>query len=126
MANLSTYLQNALLNAVLRNTTYTSPGTVWVALYTSNPTAGDTGTEVSGGTYARASITFNAPSGGAVTNTADVNITGMPAVTVTHIGIRNASTGGNLLFFGAVGAPKTTNVNDTYTIRAGDLTLALS
>lgn len=126
MANMSTYLQTALLNATLRNTTYTSPGTVWVALYTSNPTAGDVGTEVTGGTYARAAISFNAPSGGAVTNTADVNITGMPAVTVTHIGIRNASTGGNLLYFGAVGAPKTTNVNDTYTIRAGDVVLALS
>lgn len=119
-------MQNALLNAVLRNTTYTSPGTVWVALYTSNPTVSDTGTEVTGGSYARVSIAFNAPSGGAVTNSADVNITGMPATTVSYIGIRNASTAGNLLFFGAVGAPKTTNANDTYTIRAGDLTIALA
>lgn len=126
MANMSTYLQNSLLNATLRNTPYTSPGTVWVALYTSNPTAGDVGVEVSGGSYGRAQIVFNAPSGGAATNNADINITGMPAITVTHIGIRDSSAGGNLLFYGAVGAPKTTNTNDTYTIKAGDLTLALS
>lgn len=126
MATLSTYLQNALLNATLRNVPYTSPGTVWVALYTSNPSAADTGTEVSGGSYARTQIIFNAPSGGAVTNTADVNVVGMPAITVSYIGIRDASTLGNLLYYGQVGSPKTTNVGDTYVIRAGDLTLALS
>lgn len=50
----------------------------------------------------------------------------MPAITVTYIAIRDASTLGNLLYYGQVGAPKTTNVGDTYTIRAGDLTIALS
>lgn len=61
MAEMSNYLENALLNAVLRNTSYTSPSTVFVALYTSDPTDAGSGTEVSGGSYARKSVTFGSP-----------------------------------------------------------------
>ena len=49
MSEMSNYLENGLLNAVLRATSYTSPTTVYVGLYTSNPDEGNTGTEVSGG-----------------------------------------------------------------------------
>jgi hypothetical protein len=72
MAEFSNYLENALINAVLRNTTYTSPATVYVSLYTSDPTDADSGTEVSGGSYARTAVTFGAPSNGVSTNSADV------------------------------------------------------
>lgn len=48
MAEMSNYLENALINATLRNTSYTSPATVYLALYTSDPTDADSGTEVSG------------------------------------------------------------------------------
>ena len=53
MSEMSNYLENALVNAVLRNTSYTSPATVYLALYTSDPTDADAGTEVSGTSYAR-------------------------------------------------------------------------
>ncbi len=53
MAEMSNYLENALINATLRNTSYTSPTTVYVALYTSDPTDADSGTECSGTSYAR-------------------------------------------------------------------------
>ena len=72
MAEMSNYLENGLLNAVLRATSYTSPTTVYVGLYTSDPGEGNTGTEVSGGSYARKSATFNAPSNGVCTNSAAV------------------------------------------------------
>ena len=62
MAEFSNYLENALINAVLRNTSYTSPTTVYVSLYTTDPTDADSGTEVSGGLYARTAVTFGAPS----------------------------------------------------------------
>ena len=72
MAEFSNYLENALINAVLRATTYTSPATVYVSLWTSDPTDAGSGTEVSGGSYARTSVTFGAPSDGVTTNNADV------------------------------------------------------
>lgn len=67
----STYLDNALLNAVLVNTAYTSPATVYVALYTATPGPSGGGTEVSGGSYARTACTFSAASSGSLTNSAD-------------------------------------------------------
>ena len=56
MAEMSNHLENALINAVLRNTSYTSPTTTYLALYTSDPTDADTGTEITGGSYVRQAI----------------------------------------------------------------------
>ena len=64
MAEMSNYLENALINATLRNTSYTSPTTVYMGLYTSDPTDANTGTEVSGGSYTRMAVTMGAPSNG--------------------------------------------------------------
>ena len=56
MAEISNYLENAIINATLRATTYTSPATVYVSLWTTDPTDAGSGTEVSGGSYARTSV----------------------------------------------------------------------
>jgi len=72
MAEMSNYLENALVNATLRNTSYTSPAAPFLALYTSDPTDADSGTECSGTSYARQSITFGAPSNGVTTNSAAI------------------------------------------------------
>jgi len=73
MAEMSNYLENALINATLRNTTYTSVATVYVSLWTSDPTDAGSGTEVSGGSYARTAVTFGAPSNGVTTiDTGDI------------------------------------------------------
>jgi hypothetical protein len=53
MAEMSNYLEDALINATLRNTSFTSPAVVYLGLYTSDPTDADTGTEVSGNAYAQ-------------------------------------------------------------------------
>ncbi|KAF2379961.1 hypothetical protein BSN82_16885, partial [Acinetobacter baylyi] len=109
MSEMSNYLENALINGTLRATTYTAPTTVYLALYTSDPTDADTGTEVSGGSYARQSITFGAPSNGVTTNSADITFptaTGSWG-TVGWIGIRDASTAGNLLYHSPLDASKT-------------------
>ena len=72
MAEFSNYLENKVLDHVLRNTSYTSPTTVYVGLYTSDPTDAGSGTEVSGGSYARQSLSVTTASGGVVTSSADV------------------------------------------------------
>jgi len=128
MAEFSNYLENALINAVLRNTTYTSPATVYVSLYTSDPTDADTGTEVSGGSYARTSVTFGAPSNGVSTNSADVTFPTATAGwgTVSHIGIHDASTSGNLLFHTPLDTAKTIDSGDIFKIETGNLSVTLA
>ena len=128
MAEFSNFLENALINAVLRNTTYTSPATVYVSLYTSDPTDADSGTEVSGGSYARTAVTFGAPSNGISTNSADVTFPTATASwgTVSHIGIHDASTGGNLLFHTPLDTAKTIDSGDIFKITTGNLSVTLS
>jgi hypothetical protein len=128
MSEISNYLENALINATLRNTAYTSPTTVYVALYTTDPTDADTGTEVSGNGYARQSVTFSAPSNGATSNSAAVEFpqaTGSWG-TVAYIGLRDASSGGNLLFHTALDASKTIATGDVFRIAIGSLTVTLT
>lgn len=127
MAEMSNYLENALINATLRNTSYTSPATVYVALYTTDPTDADTGTEVSGGSYARQSVTFGAPSNGVSTNSANVTFPTATASwgTITHIGIRDASTAGNLLYHTPLDASKAIASGDVFLIQTGNLTVTL-
>ena len=128
MAEFSNFLENALINAVLRNTTYTSPATVYVSLYTSDPTDADTGTEVSGGSYARTAVTMGAPSNGVTTNSADVTFPTATASwgTVTHIGIHDASTAGNLLFHTPLDTSKTIDSGDIFKITTGNLSVTLA
>ena len=128
MAEFSNYLENALVNAVLRNTAYTSPTTVYVSLYTSDPTDADSGTEVSGGSYARTAVTFGAPSNGVTTNSADVTFPTATASwgTVTHIGIHDASTAGNLLFHTPLDTSKTIDSGDIFKITTGNLSVTLA
>ena len=128
MAEMSNYLENALVNATLRNTSYTSPATVYVALYTTDPTDADTGTEVSGNGYARQSVTFSAPSNGATSNSSAVEFpqaTGSWG-TVAYIGLRDASSSGNLLYHTALDASKTIATGDVFRIAIGSLTVTLS
>jgi hypothetical protein len=128
MAEFSNYLENALINVTLRATSYTAPTTVYVALYTSDPTDADTGTECSGTSYARQSVTFSSPSNGATSNSAAVEFpqAGGSWGTITHIGIRDASTGGNLLYHTALDASKTIATGDVFRIASGSLTVTLA
>ena len=128
MAEMSNYLENALINATLRNTSYTTPTTVYVALYTSDTTDADTGTEVSGTSYARQSVTFGSPSNGVTTNSAAVEFpqAGGSWGTVTHIGIRDASTSGNLLYHTALDASKAISTGDVFRIASGSLSVTLA
>jgi len=128
MAEFSNFLENALINAVLRNTTYTSPTTVYVSLYTSDPTDADSGTEVSGGSYARTAVTMGAPSNGVSTNSADVTFPTATAGwgTVSHIGIHDASTSGNLLFHTPLDTSKTIDSGDIFKITSGNLSVTLA
>lgn len=128
MSALSNYLENALLNHVLRNTAMSSPTTVYLALFTSDPGEAGGGTELSGDGYARQSVAFDAPSDGVADNTSDIEF---PQATgdwgeVTHVGLFDAETAGNLLWYGALTASKTINTDDQFVVSAGDLDVSLA
>ena len=125
---MSNFLENALINATLRNTTFTSVATVYVSLWTSNPGDDASGTEVSGGSYARTAVTFGAPSNGASLNSADVTFptaTGSWG-TVGWIGINDAATSGNLLYHTALDTAKAIDSGDIFKISTGNLSVTLA
>jgi hypothetical protein len=135
MSALSNYLEAALLNLTLRNTPFTAPANVYLALFTSNPTDAAGGTEVSGGSYARQAVAtssgFTAPAtNGSATQVTNANTVTWPAATanwgsVTHFGIFDASSGGNLLYHGALTTPKTVASGDTFRFLANALAINL-
>jgi hypothetical protein len=128
MSEMANYLEDALINATLRATTYTSPATVYVSLWTSDPTDAGSGTEVSGGSYARTAVTFGAPSNGTSLNNADVVFPTATAGwgTVGWIGINDALTSGNLLYHTALDLAKTIDSGDIFKIETGNLSVQLS
>lgn len=128
MAAFSNYLENALINGTLRATTYTAPTTVYVGLFTTDPTDAGSGTEVSGNAYARQSATFATPSNGAASTDADIQFpqaTGNWG-TVTHFAIFDALTTGNMMYHGALTASKTIETGDVFKIATGSLTVTLA
>jgi len=128
MAEMSNYLENALINVTLRATAYTAPTTVYVGLYTTDPTDADTGTEVSGGSYARTAVTFGAPSDGVTTNSAAVEFPQASGTwgTVGWIGLLDASTAGNLLYHTPLDVSKTISSGDIFKINTGSLSVTLA
>jgi hypothetical protein len=128
MAEMSNYLENAVINAVLRNTSYTSPTTVYVGLFTTDPTDAGSGNEVSGGSYARVAVTFGAPSNGVSTNSAAVEFAQATGNwgTVAFIGLHDALTTGNLLFHTALDTSKTIETGDIFKIAIGSLSVTLA
>jgi hypothetical protein len=123
MSGLSNYLENKLLDHVLRNVSYTPVTTVYLALYAGSPTdASSGGSEVA---VTRQAITFGAASSGTVSNSSSISFASMPAVTVTHVGVFDASTGGNLLIHGALASSVIAASGDTFTIAVNDLDITL-
>lgn len=123
MAGKSDFLENELLDHVLRNSAYTPPATVYAGLYTAAPTDAGGGTEVSGNAYARTAITFAVASGGATSNSADVTFPTPSGSwgTVTHFGVFDASSGGNLLYWGALSASQAIASGNIVKFPSGDI-----
>ena len=126
MSAFSNYLENKILLHVLSNTAYTSPTTVYLGLHTADPTDAGSGTEVSGGSYARQSFASTI-SGNAASNTSAIEFptaTGSWG-TVDWVAVWDNLTGGNLLFHGALTASKTIASGDVFRVPAGDLDITL-
>jgi hypothetical protein len=130
MAEMSNYLENAMLNATLNNTAFTTVATPYISLHTADPTDDGSGAEVSGGSYARTSASFATAAGTSGSIATDADVTFPTATdgwgTVTHIGIWDASSAGNLLYHTALDASKTIDSGDIFKITSGNLTVTLA
>lgn len=96
------FLENKIINIVFKNTAYTPPATVYAALFTATPSDTGGGTEVTGGSYARQALTMGTASLGSISNTATITFSSVPTGTITTLGVYDASTGGNLLYYQAL------------------------
>lgn len=100
--------------------------TPFLALYTTNPTAGDTGTEVTGGSYSRKAITFGSVTAGSISNSVAISFTNLPTANITHWGVRNASSAGDLKVFGPLNSSVATISGDQVDFSIGGLQISLA
>lgn len=132
MANgFSTYMSQAIINASLVTPTFPLTRTLYLALFTSDPTDDNvTANEVGGAWYARqATGAWAAPvgSGNSTSNSNQIQfpaVTGA-AVTVTHWGIYDLASGGHLCFSGAWSESKLLNIADVCTVAIGAIVLTI-
>jgi len=128
MSAASNYTENLALEYLLTTETVTRPTSWYIGLHTADVTDAGTGTEVSGNAYARKAVAFTVTddtgsNSGTVTFDA---ASGGNWGTITHIGVWDALSGGNVLFHGAVTTPKTIEDGDTFQISAGNLDITLA
>jgi hypothetical protein len=124
---LSAFLRSALLRHYLKESSYTQPTNIFFSLHTADP--GTTGaSEVAGGSYARqnANSVWASESGGSKSTNVNVDFASMPAVTVTHVGVWDASTSGNFLVGGPLAASKVVNSGDTFRLTSGGTTASMT
>ena len=126
--SLSNTFETHTLNYLFTTTSVTRPTAWYVALFTSNPAEDASGTEVStsGTAYARQSATFTV-SGNEATNSAAIEFPTATASygTVTHIGVFDASTGGNLIAYAALTTSKAIDTGDVLRLPANDLDITM-
>jgi len=122
----SNYLETEILDFAFTTGTATRPTAWYIALYTAPPSDSGGSTEVSTGGYARQSVTFSV-SGDTASNTGAVEFPTATASygTVTHVGVFDASSSGNLLAFSALNVSKAIDTGDVFRIPTGDLDITL-
>ena len=122
----SNFLETEILDHVFAGAAYTAPTTKYLALYTAAPGETGGGTEVSGGAYARQSVAFTT-TGNTTSNNAAVEFPTATASfgTVTHVGVFDAATVGNLMAYAALSSSKAIATGDVFRVPAGDLDITL-
>jgi hypothetical protein len=125
--NVVTTEGNRLLDASLGTTAYVAPTTpMKLGLETATGSNSAPGTEVTGGSYARQTITFNAASGGSATNSNSITYTAMPAATVAGVEIYDSAGTPRRSWVGALTASKTVAAGDSLSFAAASVTVTLA
>lgn len=126
MSAVSDALKTNIINHFFRNSSFTSPPNVFLALFTTMPlTDGTGGVEVAGGSYARQDITFGADVDGITYNTAVLTFPSMPACTIVGGGIYTLSTSGVLLTLPSLSSPQIVAATRDYLVQIGDVVVRI-
>ena len=118
--------ETRVLNYVFTASSVTRPTAWYIALYTAAPSDSGGGTEVSGGGYTRKTVAFTV-SGNTASNSASVEFPTATASygTVSHVGVFDASSGGNLIAYAALTTSKAIDTGDVFRLPSGDLDITL-
>ena len=125
--SLSNYVEDNVINSLLRGVAWPSvTGSTYVALFTAAPSDAGGGTEVTGGSYARVAVSRATGSWDAPTDQSGSEKTANTG-TVTHFGVFDASSGGNLLGWGDLTTSRNIlNGDNAPSFAAGTLVLTVS
>ena len=120
------FLETEILDHVFAGAAYTAPATKYLALYTAAPGETGGGTEVSGTGYVRQTVAFTT-SGNTTSNNAAVEFptAGASWGTVTHVGVFDASSSGNLMAYATLSSSKTIDSGDVFRVPNADLDITL-
>ena len=121
------FLETELLDHAFGNAAYTAPATHYLALYTAAPNDAGGGTECTGTDYVRKVVAFTT-SGDTTSNSGAVEYptAGGSWGTITHVGVFDALTSGNLMAYGTLTASKAIATGDVFRVPIGDLDITLA
>jgi len=125
---ITNFLANQIANATVRNVSYTSPASVYAALYSVAPTGNTAGTELTGNGYSRQLTTFSSPVGGIAASNVAISFgaaTGNNWPAAVAVGIVDSATSGNLMYYSTI-ASRIINIGDTLDIDSGQLTISIT
>lgn len=135
MAAFSDYLENALVNATLRGQNFAAPTTIYLALFTSDPTDANTGAELMDSSYVRQDMAkgepvaagWVPPADGVTSNAKLIQFPPIAdgTVVITHYALYDAQSGGNMLYHSALTTSKTMEISDVVSFDIGALTVTL-
>lgn len=121
------FLETEILDHVFAGAAYTAPGTHYLGLFTAAPGEAGGGTELSGSAYVRKAVAFTT-SGDTTSNNAAIEFptaTGSWG-TVTHVGVFDAETSGNLMAYATLSSSKAIATGDVFRVPSGDLDITLN
>lgn len=123
--SLSNYAEDAILNHLSGLTPLPAPSDLYLALFTTAPTESSPGVEFTGGSYTRQAVTFTPSDSGMIVSSADVVFSGLAAGTLRGTALLDSLTGGNIIVFSALPAPRGVSDGETLTVSAGTITVSL-
>jgi hypothetical protein len=121
------FLETEILDHVFAGAAYTAPSQHYLGLFTAAPGEAGGGTELSGSAYARQTVDFST-SGATTSNDAAIEFptaTGSWG-TVTHVGVFDAASSGNLMAYATLSSSKAIATGDVFRVPSGDLDITLN
>ena len=125
MSEISYYLSNKLLEGTVKATTYTAPANVYIGLFSTACNVNSAGTEITGNGYSRQLVSFGTAANAAIASSGNVNFsaTGNSWPAAVSVGILDASSSGNLMYF--TNLNKVVAAGDTLTFASGTVTITI-